>query len=117
MFSLPVSLLIPDEAFMRLTLPEKQYLFYSRKAGTHQYLCLKIKLLRIKKLCALDNHCGSDLTDGPACPVADPLQGSKHLFWNLFWNLYVDTPRKVLGVKSKAADILALINHCLAPKR
>ena len=24
-FSLPVSLLIPDEAFMRLTLPEKQY--------------------------------------------------------------------------------------------
>ena len=113
MFSLPVSLLIPDEAFMRLTLPEKQYIYYSRKAGTHQYLCLKIKLLKIKKLCALDNHRGGDLTDRPACPVADPLQVSKHLFWNL----YVDTPRKVLGVESEAADIFALINHCLAPKR
>jgi hypothetical protein len=98
---------------MGLTLPEKHYLYYSRKSGTHQYFYLKIKLLRIKKLCTLDNHRGGDLTDGPACPVADALQVGK----DLFWNLYVDTPRKVLGVKSKATDILAFINHCLAPKR
>jgi hypothetical protein len=96
---------------MRLTLPEKHFLLYSSQTGTHQYFYLKIKLLRIKFFSALDNHGGSDLTDGSTGPVADPLQVGK----DLFWNLYVDAPRKVLGVESKATDIFAFINHCLAP--
>lgn len=112
MFSLAVSLLIPDEAFMGLTLPEKHYLHYSRQTGTQQYLCLSIKLIAFKKLCALDNHRGSDLTDRSTSPVADPLQVGK----DLCWNLYVDTAGKVLGVESVATDIFVLINHCLAPK-
>jgi hypothetical protein len=98
---------------MGLTLSEKHYLYYSRKSGTHQYFYLKIKLLWIEKLSALDNHRGRDLTDGPTSPVADALQIGK----DLFWNLYVDATRKVLGVESKATDILAFINHCLAPKQ
>jgi len=111
-FPLPVSLLIPDEAFMGLTLPEKHLIHYSRQTGTHQYLCLLIELIGVKKLCALDNHSGSDLTDRSASLVADPLQEHKHLCWNL----YVDTAGKVLGVESVATDIFVLINHCLAAK-
>jgi hypothetical protein len=63
----------------------------------HQYLCLFIKLLGIEKLCALNNHRSSNLTDGPACPVADALQVRKHLFWNL----NVDTSGMSLGSSRK----------------
>ena len=97
---------------MLLTLPEKHFfLHYSSQTGTHQYFYLK--LLWIEKFYALNNHRGSDLTDGSTSPVADPLQVGK----DLFWNLYADAPRKVLGVESKATDIFAFINHCLASKQ
>ena len=112
MFPLPVSLLIPDEAFMGLTLVQNHNIHYSRKTGSHQYLCLSIELIGVKKLCALDNHRGRDLTDRSASLVADPLQVRKHLCWNL----YVDTAGEVLGVESVATDIFVLINHCLAAK-
>ena len=97
---------------MRLTLPKKHYLHYSRKSGTHQYFYLWIKLLRIKFFNTLDNHGGSDLTDRSTSPVADALQVGK----DLFWDLKVNALRKVLRVESKATDILALINHGSAPK-
>jgi hypothetical protein len=45
-----------------------------------EYLCSKIKLLRIKLFGTLVNDGGSDFIDGPASPVADPLQVGKHLF-------------------------------------
>ena len=112
MFPLPVSLLIPDEAFMGLTLPENHNIHYSRQTGSHQYLCLSRELIGVKKLCALGNHSGSDLTDRSASLVADPLQERKHLCWNH----YVDTAGKVLGAESVATDVFVLINRCLAAK-
>jgi hypothetical protein len=98
---------------MRLTLPKKHYQHYSRKSGTHQYFYLWIKLLRIKFFNTLDNHGGSDLTDGSTSPVADLLQVGK----DLFWDLKIDAPRKVLGVQSEATDIFTLINHGSAQNR
>ncbi len=67
---------------------------YSKTSGKYVPFTY-IKLLWIKAFCALDNHCGSDLTDGLTSTIADPLQVRE----NLFWNLYVD----------------ALRNHGLAP--
>ncbi len=49
----------------------------------------------IEAFCSLDNHGGSNITDGLTSPIADPRQVRE----NLFWNLYVD----------------ALRNHGLAP--
>jgi hypothetical protein len=60
----------------------------------------------------MDNHGGSDLTDGPTSPVADPPQVRN----DLFWDLKVNARREVLRVESKATNIFAFINHGLAPK-
>ena len=45
-----------------------------------EHLCSKFKLLRIKLFGILGNDGGSDFIDGPASPVADPLQVGKNLF-------------------------------------
>ena len=48
-----------------------------------EHLYLKVKLLAIMLFGILGNDGGSDFIDGPASPVADPLQVGKHLFWDL----------------------------------
>ncbi len=83
---------------------------YSKTSGKYVPFTY-IKLLLIEAFCSLDNHGGSNLTDGLTSPIADPLQVRE----NLFWNLYVDATREVLWIGFDTNEIFALINHESAP--
>jgi hypothetical protein len=103
----PVPLLIPEEAFMRLTFYENSIPTIPQKTRIALDFYLSIKLLRGENPSALNNDGGSDLTDGSTSPLADALQALK----DLFWNFQVYAPRKVFRVESETTDIIAFINH------
>ena len=108
----PVPLLIPEEAFMRLTFYENSIPTIPQKTRIALDFYLSIKLLRGENPSALNNDGGSDLTDGSTSPLADALQVLK----DLFWNFQVYAPRKVFRVESETTDIFAVINHWSAQK-